>query len=237
MRLKDEESRIEVDPERFQLGPSSGVRTAAWRQGRWPINLDASSHKDARMRLTNLIAGFIALALITGEVGAADEAARPRGPVVLTVTGDVGRANRGPLDPFADKLMTFQGTQFARAMEFDHADLWALGTQIVRVQYPGWGAAHTFEGPLLKDVLAAAGVSGGVVQPVALDGYAADIPYADLERWPVILALKMDGRWLPLGGAGPTWVVYPRDDFADLAQSDDAKWVWGVSHIRAMRAR
>ena len=187
------------------------------------------------MRLTHLIAGFISFAVATGGAGAADDAARPRGPVVLTVTGEVGKPNRGPLDPFADKFMTFQGTQFSRATEFDQAGLWALGTHIVRVQYPGWHAAHTFEGPLLRDVLSAAGVASGVVQPVALDGYAADIPYADLERWPVILALKMDGRWLPLGGAGPAWVIYPRDDFADLAQSDDAKWVWGVSHIRVPR--
>jgi hypothetical protein len=189
------------------------------------------------MRLNTLIAGLVALALVVGRADAADDAARPRGPVVLTLTGDVGKSNRGPLDPFADKFMAYQGTQFTRAMEFDHAGLWALGTHIVRVQYTGWQVAHTFEGPLLRDVLAAAGVSGGVVQPVALDGYAADIPHADVERWPVILALKMDGRWLPLGGAGPAWVIYPRDDFADLAQSDDAKWVWGVSHIRVMQAR
>jgi hypothetical protein len=187
------------------------------------------------MRL-HLIAGSVALALLAGGRGAAD-AARPQGPVVLTLTGDVGKSNRGALDPFADKLMAFQGTQFERAVAFDHAGLWALGTRALRVQYPGWPAAHVFEGPLLKDVLAAAGVSGGIVHPVALDGYAAEIPYADLETWPVILALKMDGRWLPLGGAGPAWVIYPRDDFPDLAQSDDAKWVWGVSHIRVTRPR
>jgi hypothetical protein len=107
----------------------------------------------------------------------------------------------------------------------------------VTVRYPTWPAAHRFEGPLLRDVLKAAGVTGGTIQPFALDGYAAEIPYSDLERWPVILALKSDGRWLPVGGAGPAWVIYPRDDFPELAKEDDLKWVWGAFHIRAIRAK
>jgi hypothetical protein len=45
----------------------------------------------------------------------------------------------------------------------------------------------------------------------------------------------MDGRWLAVGGAGPAWIIYPRDDFPELARDDDAKWVWGVSHIQAIR--
>jgi hypothetical protein len=186
------------------------------------------------MRL-NLLAGALALAalLSVGKAPAAETVRPPEGPVILTITGAVGKANRGPLDAFPDKLMAFQGTRFEQAMQFDRAGLWALGTRKITIQYPGWPGPHEFEGPLLKNVLAAAGVSSGTVHPVALDGYAAEIPYADLEKWPVILALKMDGRWLPLGGAGPGWVIYPRDDFAELSGSDDAKWVWGVSHIRA----
>ena len=186
----------------------------------------------------HLLAGLVAVGLCDGPGRApAQDAPRPDGPVALTITGDVGRTNRGPLDPFADKLLVAQGAQFARAMEFDRAGLAALGMQKVRVQDPAWPAAHAFEGPLLKDVLNAAGVASGVVRPVGLDGYAVDIPYSDLERWPVILALKMDGRWLPLGGTGPAWVIYPRNDSPELAQEDDAKWVWGVAHIQAIRER
>ncbi len=179
-----------------------------------------------------LYAAVLSFGLLTATVVAAQESPPPDGPVILTITGEVGRSNRGPFDPFADKLLAFQGTQFDRAMAFDRAALEKLGMHEIMVGYPGWPSAHRFEGPLLKDVLAAAGVEGGMVQPVALDGYAAEIPYSDLTKYPVILALKMDGRWLPLGGAGPAWVIYPRDDFPELAEEDDAKWVWGVTHIR-----
>jgi hypothetical protein len=162
---------------------------------------------------------------------------RLTGQVILTVTGDVGRTNRGPRDEFADKLMVFHETRFDRAMEFDVAALERLGMHKLRVRYTSWPAAHEFEGPLLKDVLAAAGVTSGTVQPVAIDGYAAEIPYGELEQYPVVLALKMDGRWLPIGGAGPAWVVYPRDGYPALADQDDSKWVWGVTHIRVIKGQ
>jgi hypothetical protein len=184
--------------------------------------------------LASIVAGVICFA---AGLSLAQDASGPNGPVVLTITGDVGKTNRGPLDPFADKLIEAHGTRFERAMEFDYAALAALGMHTIKVQYPTWPAAYAFEGPLLKDVLNAAGVANGVLRPIALDGYAIDIPYSDLEKWPVILALKMDGRWLPIGGAGPTWVIYPRDRFPELAKEDDAKWVWGVSHIQATQER
>ena len=79
--------------------------------------------------------------------------------------------------------MEAQGTRFERAMEFDQTALTALGMHTVSVRYPTWPAAHTFEGPLLKDVLNAAGVASGAVQPtVALDGYGTEIPIPTWRR-------------------------------------------------------
>ncbi len=157
----------------------------------------------------------------------------PSGPIVLTISGDIGASNRGALDKFADTIPAAQGLAFDRAMTFDLAALERLGMKSVKVKYDAWPAAYRFEGPLLKDVLAAAGVTEAkIVRPVALDGYTAEIPYADLTSYPVILALKKDGKWLGIGEAGPAWVIYPRDDFPALAKEDDAKWVWGVFHIQ-----
>ena len=189
------------------------------------------------MKLFRIAAASLALSCVVLATAVAQNAPCPSGQVLLTITGEVGRANRGPRDDWADKLMTFQDTAFDKAMEFDAAMLEALGTRKLRVHYKSWPAGHEFEGPLLKDVLAAAGVAGGTVQPVAVDGYAADIPYSDVEKYPVIVALKMDGRRLPIGGAGPTFVVYPINDYPDLAKGDDAKLVWGVSHIRVLSGK
>ena len=70
---------------------------------------------------------------------------------------------------------------------------------------------------------------GRGLRAVAPDGYAVDIPPADLETFPVILAVKRDGKYLGIGGRGPIWVVYPREDFPELQRAkDDDALIWSV---------
>ena len=173
----------------------------------------------------------IALVFLLAFPAVAAELPAPAGPALVTVTGKIAQNNREPFEPFRDKLFGVNDLEFDRAAAFDLAMLEGLGMQTVTVRYPNWPSGHTFEGPLLKDVMAAAGAAGDKVLPMALDGYAAEIPMSDLEKWPVILALKMDGQYMGVGGAGPAFVIYPRDDYPALQAQDDAKWVWGVFHI------
>lgn len=154
--------------------------------------------------------------------------AAPEGPVVLTVAGAIEHTNRDAFDPFEDKLAAAHDFSFERARAFDMAMLEELGMKTLSVQYPDWPRAYTFEGPLLYDVLRAAGVKGKTVQVVALDGYAAEISVEELRDHPVLLAVKKDGRYLGLGGRGPTWVVFPRDDFKVFAARDETQWVWSA---------
>lgn len=194
------------------------------------------------------VAVLLACALAVAGPGAAEGAAAPadapaaaprgattlvapQGPVVLTVTGAISNPNRGPSDPFRDAFFAFHDMSFAEAAQFDRAMLEALGTRTVTTGYDTWPARFTFEGPLLRDVLAAAGAKGEVVRVFALDGYAAEIPMQTLESYPVILALKRAGEYLALGGRGPAWVIFPRDDYPALQSEDDSRWVWSVVRI------
>jgi len=167
--------------------------------------------------------------LATGT--AAAELDKPAGPALVTITGKITHANQEGFEAFRDKLFGVHDLRFDRAAAFDLAMLEELGMQQVSLQYRDWDARHTFDGPLLRDVLAAAGASGDTVLPMALDGYAAEIAMSDLQKWPVILALKMDGEYMAVGGAGPAFVIYPMNDYPELAGEDDAKLVWGVFHI------
>jgi hypothetical protein len=172
------------------------------------------------------------LAICIAAPAPAAELAQPKGPVVLTVHGKIAHANRGALDDFEDAFFKFGSVTFDKAAQFDLAMLEKLGMKTLTVKYDTWPKAYTFEGPLLADVLKAAGAEGRSIKIFALDGYGADIPLADLGRYPVLLALKADGRYLGLGGRGPTWVVYPRDDrYPALKSHDDAKWVWSALRI------
>lgn len=180
-----------------------------------------------RWRVPALLA-MLALAL-PGAPAAAEPPPPPAGPVLVTVAGAVENANRGPVDAFADGLFAYHELAFERAAEFDLAALEALGMHETRAHYPNWPGESTFEGPLLADVLKAAGAGDGSLRAVALDGYASDIPRADLDRYPVLLALKRDGKYLGLGGRGPAWIVYPREDHAELqAAEDDSGLAWAV---------
>ena len=162
----------------------------------------------------------------------APSAAEPvPGPVVLTVSGQITNPNRGPWDEFMDAFFGSHDVEFEKAAEFDINALEALGMKALNVSYPEWPRKFTFEGPLLSDVLKAAGANGSSMVVRALDGYAPEIPMADLEKYPVILALKADGRYLGLGNRGPAWLIYPRNDYPELAEEDDGKFVWSVYSI------
>ena len=174
-----------------------------------------------------LVAAFV----LSATTAPAQSLKAPAGPVILTVTGKIAHTNRGPFDEKADAFFKNQQVTFARAAVFDLAMLQALGQRVVRADYPQGGPLIDFEGPLLRDVLKAAGASGDTIKVSALDGYTQEIPMREVEQWPIILALKQNGAHLALGGFGPTRIVFPRRDIAALADRNDDLWVWAVIHI------
>ena len=176
------------------------------------------------------VLGLLFVAGISAAVPAA-ELPRPAGPVVLTIHGNITQSNRGPADPFMDAFFPFGNVKFERAAAFDYAMLEKLGMHRLSVKYPTWPAGVDFEGPLLRDVMKAAGAAGSSMRVFAIDNYGAEISLADTEKYGVILALKANGRWLGLGDRGPTWVVYPRDQHPELKALDDARWVWSAIRI------
>lgn len=173
----------------------------------------------------------VALTLALCSAAQAQSLKAPTGPVLVTVTGAVSNTNRGPFNPDQDIFFKNQQVKFQRAAAFDLAMLEALAQRTVEADYPQGGPLHKFEGPLLRDVLKAAGATGKAVHVLAIDGYNQEIEMRELEQWPILLALKEDGKYMPLGGFGPMRVVFPRRDVPALADRNDDKWVWGVVQI------
>lgn len=155
----------------------------------------------------------------------------PSGPVVLTIAGAIDRPNRGPFDAFDDAYLNVLGVEFSRAARFDRAALLALPQHTITTGYPSWPRVYTFTGPLMRDVLAAAGATGETVRVHALDGYTREMAVAEFERWPVLLALTRDDMPLGLGGYGPAWVIWPRDGDPELEARDGSMFVWSVVFI------
>jgi hypothetical protein len=152
----------------------------------------------------------------------------PRGQTIVTIVGAIAETNRGPFDEAGDKFFLYHEYKFDKAASFDLAMLEALGVQSVEIAYDGWPAPIRFEGPLLADLLAAVGAQGTTVTLLALDGYAERIEGADIDAYRWILATRSDGAPLPIGGHGPTWLVYDRGADHRYTPDDEARWPWAV---------
>jgi len=140
-----------------------------------------------------------------------------QGPVLLTITGAIGKANRGALDPAFDRMMYKQKLQFNRGYVFDFAALQALPQKTIRPTLEYDGKQHVISGPLLMDVLVASGAQAATeVLMRALDGYTVQVAVTELRQYRHVLATHLDGKPMPVGGLGALWVVYEPEGFPDM---------------------
>ena len=176
---------------------------------------------------------LLGLLLVIGLPGTAlaDALPQPGGQVVLTVAGKIGKTNRPPTDGFDDAYLNGQELGFDKAAAFDLPMLEALGTQTIKLGIEAWPKDFVFEGPWLRDLLAAVGAQGRTVRAFALDGYAVEIPVEELETHAWMVALKRDGQYLGLGGRGPLWLVYQLPKGRTPTEDDEARWVWATYYI------
>ena len=175
---------------------------------------------------------LILAALAAGIFAAPLAAQAPlRGPVILTVSGAISNPSRGAMDEGRDKFFAYNDVDFERAAQFDYAALQGIGIVKVKADFPMGGPVHQFEGPLLADVLAAAGAEGSTVTVKALDGYQVDLDYAESVANGAVVALKRDGVPFALGDYGPTQIVFPRAERADLAEMNDDTWIYSIYYI------
>ena len=122
---------------------------------------------------------------------------KPVGPVVLTLRGKVSTVNEGG------------------AAHFDMPMLERMAQRSITTRTPWYEGPRKFTGPLLRDVLQAAGAKGTTIRAVALDGYKVDIPFEDAMKFGVVMARLLDDKPMPRDKA-PLFIIYPFDDKAEL---------------------
>jgi hypothetical protein len=168
-----------------------------------------------------LLALYLVFAAL--PVLAADEPTPPRDMVVLTVSGMIGKTNRGPLDAKRDSLLALQKIDFKEAFAFDRATLLSLPQGTVTVQPREFDKPATFSGPLLHEVF-------GYLEAaqVAVNGYTGWLDPDDIKSSDWILALSADGVPLGLGQQGPIWLINARAPDFKPDETHHAHWVWSV---------
>ncbi len=137
----------------------------------------------------------------------------PTGPVVLTVTGKISNTNAGD------------------TAQFDLAMLEKLKGRKGEMETPWTTGKVTFEGPLLREILAAVGATGTSLKVRALNDYAADVPAEDA-KLDTILATKLDGKPMSIRDKGPLMLVYPFDlDSSLYNEKYFSRSVWQIKEI------
>ena len=155
------------------------------------------------------------MAFGTSRSAWAETLLQPTGKPVLTISGSVAVHNRG------------QDAVFDRPM------LEALGWSSIRTHTPWYNRIVLFEGVLMTKLYERVGGSGQTVFVTALNDYTTEIPTADFGRFGVLLALKRDGKYMPISDKGPLFIVYPYDSNPILqSQKYYSRSAWQVARMR-----
>src|SRR3546814_6659251 len=91
-------------------------------------------------------------------------------------------------------FLKYHDVSFDKAAAFDRAMLEELGMHAVEIAFEGGPAPVLVEGPRLKDLVAAVGGEGSTVSMMALDGYASEISWDELQALDWIVGIRQDGR-------------------------------------------
>lgn len=175
----------------------------------------------------------LATALCIATAAPAADLKAPAGAVILTVGGKIANANRPPFDAHVDGIFKFHDRKFDKAAAFDIAMLEALGTKTATIAYAKWPKTLTFSGPLLSDVLKAAGFEGADITTLALDGFGTKIDKAALAAHEWILATRVDGKPLAIGQRGPLWLVFDPPGDRPATEEEEGMWPWALFYMEA----
>lgn len=163
----------------------------------------------ARFRLPVLL-----LLVLLGMPSQAAPLDAPRGEPILVVSGSIANTNDG------------------ESARFDREMLERIGTVKLSTMTPWYSDVVEFEGVPMRALLRAVGAVGTEVVATALNDYRSTIPIADFERFDVLLALRRDGRPMPIRDKGPLFIVYPFDSDAELrSEKYYSRSVWQVKEL------
>ncbi len=147
--------------------------------------------------MRKLLLGLL-VAFMPATMAAAQDLAKPTGPVILEIRGNITRTND------------------AGVARFDLPMLQAMGAEVVTTATP-WTEGHTkFDGISGARLLDAVGAKGTKVVAAAINDYKAEIPIEDLRDKGAFLAFAADGKRLTVRDKGPLWLLYPFDAKPDL---------------------
>ena len=144
----------------------------------------------------------------------AEKLPAPVGKPVLTISGLIANTNEGD------------------TAVFDLAALEKLGMETLVTTTPWYSGKVRFDGISLSKLMDLVGAKGKSARVLALNDYTTIVPLDDFHKFPVILALKMNGEYMRIRDKGPLFIVYTYDSSPELQnQIYYSRSAWQVSKI------
>ncbi len=156
----------------------------------------------------------------TNSIYATDKKSFPS-QTILTIIGDIKHANRGKSEALKDQLMYKQGIRFDCAYTFSLADLEKLPVTTINPTMKYDGRPHKLSGPRLMDVLAVVGAKELPHTQLimrGIDGYSPEVSLSHIKQNKYILATRLDGELLAIGGFGPLFAIFDLDRIDEYAK-------------------
>ncbi|RDE19093.1 hypothetical protein DV711_16010 [Motiliproteus coralliicola] len=161
---------------------------------------------------------LLLLSILIGPLAAVGSQAtpleQPTGDVLLTVTGAI------------------ENTNAPGQARFDRAMLEALPQHSFDTITPWTDGKHQYEGVLLKELLQQLGAKGSKVVAHALNDYHSVIDLDPIRNYPVMIAIRADGKPMRIRDKGPLWILYPMSDYPELNhQRHHPAMVWQLNRL------
>lgn len=94
---------------------------------------------------------------------------------------------------------------------------------------------HKVKGIAVSGLLKKYDLVGGSLAIDALDGYSVEVPRSDIESYPVVIGLEIDGKPISVRERGPAWLIYPVSGFKELDSPEfEARSVWQIKAIKVV---
>lgn len=122
----------------------------------------------------------------------------PEDRTILTISGNIEKKNQDG------------------QMHFNIASLEKIGMESFYTSSPWYDGRNKFEGVPLNKLMDVVGAKGHVARVIALNDYVTTIPLEDFKKYPVILALKVNDKYMRIRDKGPLFIVYPYDSKSEL---------------------
>ena len=188
------------------------------------------------MRRIGQFTAIVALtaALVLPATGCGGSAGTGGYETITTGALEPGDQVAVPDDPILEIDGAISTTNQDGRLLLDLASIEQLGLVRYSVDDPWLKREVEYTGVLLEDLVRLVQPAGSArsLHLVALDDYEVDIAIADAERWPVVLATKLDGERMPIANGGPTRIVFPYglvSDIDELQYKD--LWIWNIESI------